>query len=1079
MTGGGRLHRSAALRGACLWLGILGAARAADAPASREAIPPAPAASVSPSVRWVDRSESDIQLSVVSLDGQALGDPLPTYVTEDGLLVPLGQFARQLGLAIDVDPLRGAAAGFVIDPKRRFELDLAARRLMVDGNALGFPLKGVEPHQDDIYVDTRLLALWLPVDIKVDAHASTLWLHAREELPLQAARQRELSGMRLGARPAQKELPRTDTPYRLLDVGALDETLNASTVADANGAKKLAASSFTAVAGDFLWMNGQASLAASQDGQRQYRWTLGRKDPKGGLLGPLNAKEFEFGYFYAPGVDLVTGGLGGRGAMVTNFPLSSDVRMDRRSFRGALPLGWQAEIYVNGALLAFQPARTDGVYEFLDVPMAYGPNDIRIVLYGPQGERRETWSHVNTQELAAHDGEFRYMAATAKPDNAFSRTELLTLYGLSRDLNLMAAFTRADLSPQGFSLDTGSGATVAHTYGVLGLLGQWDGVGGTLSVAKDSKGGTAEGAGAATRLGGITLSLKRYELQGGYESEFFQSFFGPLKARTLFDAGGSVPSQTSPWLNFGLGLQHDDLQDGGSVDQVRTRLSTSVRAWFISNELDWVRDNRASGPAQKVGNLLASRFFHDAAFRATASYTLGSGGGLNNYGVAADFYHWRPLALTAGALHDMNGGGTQIYAGLQKQTGRFSLGVSVSHSTVSGWNGSLTVHVGLAKEPRSGHWLPQAEPATLETLVSARAFKDANGNRVSDPGEQGVPGVAFHMAASALSATADANGVGAIQRVPADYEAEVRARPDDPDHPLLKADPEAIHILTRQGRSVALDFPVQAKAEINGTAFRKRGAFSEPFPGLLVELVDGQGKVVASVRSGFDGYFQFDDLGSPAVYTLRVAPSEAARPGLGALPSRQVAIGPDGGYVDGQDLVVEITQAAEAANAVEEPEAPAPVTVSVNGGPQVQLPPADLPAAAVPEAPAVRQANASSLREAVLHGDPRTAAALSKAWLAQADLRGWAVRAQVGALPATLLAAAEHLEPKDGAVLLRPWALANGQCARQFFVAGFRSKGAAQRFAAGLRTRKDLDPPKVVPVKELQGAEPPCSFYAD
>ena len=43
----------------------------------------------------------------------------------------------------------------------------------------------------------------------------------------------------------------------------------------------------------------------------------------------------------------------GRGAVVTNRPLTAQAAFDRTRFEGDLPTGWEAEIYRNGELLGF------------------------------------------------------------------------------------------------------------------------------------------------------------------------------------------------------------------------------------------------------------------------------------------------------------------------------------------------------------------------------------------------------------------------------------------------------------------------------------------------------------------------------------------------------------------------------------------------------------------------------------------------------------------------------------------------------------------------------------------------------
>ena len=79
----------------------------------------------------------------------------------------------------------------------------------------------------------------------------------------------------------------------------------------------------------------------------------------------------------------------GRGAVLTNRPLTARTAFDRTRIEGDLPTGWEAELYRNGELLGFAKSDSSQRYVFDDVQLLYGDNRIRVVLYGPQGQIRE------------------------------------------------------------------------------------------------------------------------------------------------------------------------------------------------------------------------------------------------------------------------------------------------------------------------------------------------------------------------------------------------------------------------------------------------------------------------------------------------------------------------------------------------------------------------------------------------------------------------------------------------------------------------------------------------------------------
>jgi hypothetical protein len=96
-----------------------------------------------------------------------------------------------------------------------------------------------------------------------------------------------------------------------------------------------------------------------------------------------------------------------RGAVLSNSPYLRSSEFGTDALGGALPPGWEAELYRGGQLVGYTPA--DSVRRFrLDVPVAYGPNPVEIVLYGPHGEvvRRSRTFFVPVERLPA--GRFEY-----------------------------------------------------------------------------------------------------------------------------------------------------------------------------------------------------------------------------------------------------------------------------------------------------------------------------------------------------------------------------------------------------------------------------------------------------------------------------------------------------------------------------------------------------------------------------------------------------------------------------------------------------------------------------------------------
>ncbi len=1056
---------------ACLGAGLFAAGSAGSERAGGAAGPSAGAAGASGADRYESflssRPDSDLDLYQVVLDGQAVGDPIAGFqVDRDHVLLPLGQLAELFQFNLTVDPVSGTVKGFLWKPEESFSLDLHAGMATSRGVAARLQKGMVEARPDDIYVDATLLSAWWPVRVEFNQRALVVKATSLEESPAKANARRQKADRKLGGLGNKGVfLPRTVTPYRALEVDSLD--LNAS-AAWSQTEPKHTYTGGIAAAGDLLWMSGYANYQAANDGSHSFIGWLERQDPEGGLLGPMDAKRVALGDVASPAMSLITNGGMGPGGLISTFQPGREIRNDRRNFTGALPAGWQAELYVNGLLQAFQASRPDGLYEFNDVPMSYGLNLVKVVLYGPQGERQEIDSKIETQNLVAAKGEFDYTFYAGKPFNELKRASLQTAYGISHDWNLLVGAAGVEFNGLGGTQDI-AGSRTDHGYATGGLQGQVGGWGLQGLLSKDFNGGEASLVSARTRLGAWTFGGTQVWLNN-YISDEFQANNGQVKTRSLFDFSGSIPDLTAPILGIGGNVQLDTLVDGATITRGYLFLGSSLGRWSLSNQLSAVKDSRISGPTPIQGAFLLSRGFNGFNLRGSAGYQLEPDGKLQTLALTADTNRVASWYLTSTAQYSVAAKDWAIYAGALKSQGRFSLGINVGHSTSSGWNAAVTFHIGLSRDTIRGGWLAQAQQATAQSLILGHAFLDGNRNGRYDEGEQGVP-ASFGMSGYGPGATAGQDGVGAMMGAPPWTDLRVgMTPPDGGDNSIYKADVPVKRILSRPGRTTVVDFPIALMAEVDGTLYIEDGAAPAPRGGLHVELVDEKGLVVQTARSAFDGYFEFKNVESGKRYTLRLKADEATMLGVQSGNAHLVSVAPEGGYFDGQDLILVVHPPVEA------PAAAAPLPTPTIPAPAPALPP---PAPADPLPSPAPAPTTAQLQEAVLHGPPQQAAQLSEAWIAHTDLRGWAVRAQVGALPSTLLEASEYLDPKDGAILLRPWALSNGQCARQFFVAGFKTKASAQRYAAHLRVNKELDPPRVMPVKDLLGAEPPCSFYAE
>src|SRR4051794_19468270 len=119
-------------------------------------------------VRVQRGAEANLLVLEVRLEGHVLSDSFVAYQDDGHILLPLGELSRLLTLAITVQPERGAASGFVVREERTFGLRAADGVVSLEGHDKGFDPRLAQVIGDDVYVSSRLLARWLPVDLEID-----------------------------------------------------------------------------------------------------------------------------------------------------------------------------------------------------------------------------------------------------------------------------------------------------------------------------------------------------------------------------------------------------------------------------------------------------------------------------------------------------------------------------------------------------------------------------------------------------------------------------------------------------------------------------------------------------------------------------------------------------------------------------------------------------------------------------------------------------------------------------------------------------------------------------------------------
>lgn len=847
-------------------------------------------------------AEANLLLLDVRLDGAVLSDSLTAYQEGPQILLPLGELARLLTLAITVQPEAGSASGYILREDNAFGLNVEQAIASVAGRETGFEARLARVIGDDIYVSSQLLSRWLPIDFEIDLPSLQLRVKPREKLPLQARLERERTAARLRTATGDDSdpgYPRQLAPYQLIDRPFIDQTLGAD-ARFGSGSKQYNTAYTAYLTADVLGMEGAAYVSATRDKSTpDSRITLGRNDPDAGLLGPVRARSFTLGNIQVPSVpNVMSTNPTGRGGTVSNRRLDQPTSFDRQSLRGDLPPGWDVTLYYNDAVLGFQQSRGDGLYAFDDLPLSYGRNDFQLVFNGPLGQMRTERKSFLLDQSAVQPGEFLYTLTQHTADNGGSRSVAKFDMGLIKELAATATFVRLPRPV------TGQNTSEPRAYSQFGLRGYLPSAIITSDLVLAQNGGMLGELGLKTQWGTYAVDLLHTQLQDGFDSDVFSASNNPIRQRDKLRAVGALVPSGLPRMPVALEVQREQLQSGVNNDQVSGRLSFLAAGTSYTNALTWLTSSGGGVPTSTTttGTLQLSRRVADMGLSGQLGYSLNPESRFDTLSLVADRNLASGYRVNAGLLRDFSGNTTLISGGLSKNLGPIALAVSGSYSDKHEYAIALQLFMALGRDARSGKWFADGVPMAGTGAVSAQAFVDRNLNGIRDPGEEWVPNAGFLVNRGGRHPNrTDDTGEALLSRLPAGRYADIGIDTTTLEDPQWKPVTEGVRVLPRPGLVQTVEFPVVSTTDIDGTTYLVDKSGRRGIGDVQLELVDGNGAVAMRTTSASDGFYTLHQV-MPGRYTLRVSPEQTRKLHLLASGARQVNVQPDGDFINGLDL---------------------------------------------------------------------------------------------------------------------------------------------------------------------------------
>ena len=854
-------------------------------------------------------SDDFMLLCVVRLGGSTLEGNLITYTAPPGHFLPLGELSHSLELGITVEPAKGIGSGHVANPSQPFRLDMAGSSITVSGKSYRYDPALVVALPDDIYVESRLLAEWLAMRIEANRLDAAIDIRPFVPLPIQermARSQRGSNNWGYG-NYSDSGYPLLNTPYHLLAGPSIDLSLSSSITGEGFEKISLGNSSFyTRLTGDFLWMSGRLDLsgriAAANESMISIdngSIVLEREHPSGGMLWLLNARKVAIGDIQPETLPLI-GSSVGAGFMISNFPLNQSSFFDKLTLSGFLAKGWDVELYSNADLLDYRPSNPQESYSFVDIPLIYGLNELRLIFHGPQGEKRVESHIYNVGRNMIEPGSFNYQVTASDASQRSlltspvgERAPLMTwksTFGISKWLTATNYLASALIGDQ------------RQNFAGVGISGYLKMIQLDLQMARNlATNQWARQAGAQTRLGPISLSTTLQEFDKDWHST--TSTISYLRKWDLrIDGLNPLFFLTNSRFSMILAqTEYDELRKSKSVI-----ITSSQRTWGIDHRHTVNVERTGDGGTEHdaiSGSSYASLTRKSLVLRGQVDYQLLPAKVINTVGTTCELRLPHEWLLVGNIAYTPLSNALSTSLGLNHTFSALAMGVAANYTAGGVWGMSIQLSTNISHDSRGGQWKTDGSMSSQQAAVSALAYLDSNRNREWDAGESTIQGAGFFINEQSHRTVTGSNGIAFLQGLAPNSPTDIVLSPSTLKELLWIPADKGVRVIPRPGYVVPVKFPVWVTGEISGTIYRKKEGIDSPASGISIEAINMEDKVIGKARSEYDGVYILGALPTGKCI-VRISPDQAVKLGTNS-PLQQVTIPPEGSYVDNINLVLE------------------------------------------------------------------------------------------------------------------------------------------------------------------------------
>jgi len=778
-------------------------------------------------------------------EGYLLKESLISYKINNIWLLPLLEFAESIGVNIRSTNTISMVEGYILHPSHIFRLNVKTCEVEYKNQHEQYDCNRVIAFKEEIFVDRSLLEIWFPVLIEINSLKSQIYITALEKLPPLARLGRERMVVQSSF---QKEVSSPDfiykhEPYSLWDGVFIDQHLLLNRFAHD-----------TTFSGEVLGMETLASFNGDIKTIKNSWLSFARRQPDGGLLGFLNAKEIQLWHFNGPSLPLVGGANMVRGGLISNYPLNIPTTFGGHDFEGELLPNWDMQLYHNDILIGQQSGNVSGRYHFKNVPLLYGDNRFRLVLFGPRGEEKVIHKtfQVDSSLIQSNTGNFRLAAGIGQQSNGIAALNYQK--NLFSNMSMALAFSQMRLPQESFD----------RRYYVAELNGFLNHLLYSSHVALNEKKGQAYGVDVRSPLSIFTIGAN-YRYLSHFRSDVFNRT-GAILLNQKLTGLLSFPIDISPQLSTRWEFQRKYFNDEHLETEALNYLSTNIGPFSVCHKLDVF----FSAPIIWTGDL-STRFYLFFNNQASLGLTYGKSL-LQAYDVGlkreiANQYNAQ-ISLKQQVTNDM----TTVVLSVNKYFKYFTAGLNFSNSNHNTHGVGISLSYSFFRDPRNNNWAMERDNQADHGAISALVFQDKNHNFKKDPDEKPMPDIKVIVKQSNESQKTNREGMAYFRKLMPQQVLDMKVSPQSFENIFHKSMINGFRIYPRMGKTTQIDFPIWTVGEVGGNVVLKKGNVFESIRNVELELLNAQRQKVAANKTDEEGIYTFEGL-KPGHYTLQISSS--------------------------------------------------------------------------------------------------------------------------------------------------------------------------------------------------------------